>query len=324
MTAAGSPALSVTVIMFTSRAALLRCLDALDRQVESPDFEILVPCDDAIHDIAALRPRCPRVTFLPLAGRRTPAELRSLAAARASGRIVAFLEDHCMPDADWCARIVAAHAGSHAVIGGAVEKGFAPGRSTDGALDWAVYLADYSRYMNPLPEGPAHGLTDCNVTYKRAVLQDIADAWSAEFHENVVHDRLRAAGHTLWFDPRIIVREYRPLTMRDVLRDRYAFGRLFASTRVAGAPLVRRLVLAAASLLMPPVLTLRAIRNLSSRGRHREQIVRCTPALLFVTSVWMFGELIGYLTGTAGALRPRTAGSAVTDATATAVRSTRG
>jgi hypothetical protein len=177
--------------------------------------------------------------------------------------------------------------------------------------------------MNPMPEGPAHGLTDCNVTYKRGALEGIADAWQTEFHENIVHDRLRAAGHTLWFDPGIIVREYRPLTVGEVLRDRFAFGRLFASTRVAGAPIMRRLVWAAASLLMPPVLTLRALRNLTSRGRHREQIVRCAPAVLFVTAIWMAGEMIGYLTGSPGALRPRAADAPAADLAEPAARSTR-
>jgi hypothetical protein len=323
MTTSGGPALSVSVIMFTSRPALVRCLDALDRQQNTPDFEILVACDDALTDVGALRQRFPRVTFLPLGGTRTPAELRSVAATKTSGRIVAFLEDHCIPDVDWCARVIAAHEQSHAAIGGAVEKGFAPGRSTDGALNWAVYLTDYSRYMNPMPEGPAHALTDCNVTYKRAVLEKMPEAWAGEFHENVVHEHLCAAGHTLWFDPRIVVREYRPLSVPDVVRDRYAFGRLFASTRVADATWVRRLVLAAASLLMPPVLSLRAARNLSARGRHREQIVRCLPALLFVTAVWMFGEMVGYLTGSPGSLRPRTVAGPVADVAAAGVRSTR-
>lgn len=209
-----------------------------------------------------------------------------------------------MPDPDWCARVMEAHESDHAAVGGAVEKGFPPDSTRDSALNWAVYLTDYSRYMNPMPAGPAPSLTDCNVTYKRSALEQIADVWRTEFHENVVNGRLRELGHTLWFDPRIIVREHRPLTWSHTLRDRYTFGRLFASTRVAGAPLLKRVVWAGASLLMPPVLAARAARNLLVRGRHRAQIPRCAPALLAVSTVWMLGEMVGYLTASAGALGP--------------------
>ena len=217
-----------------------------------------------------------------------------------------------MPDPDWCARIISAHRSGHAAVGGSVEKGFAPGSSRDTTLDWAVYLTDYSRYMNPLPEGPATTLTDCNVSYKRESLESIHDVWTHEFHENLVNGRLHETGGSLWFDPRIVVRNYRPLTLSRAIRDRYSFGRLFAATRVEGQPFGKRLVFAAASSIMPPVLAARATRNLTTRRRHREQIVRCAPALLFVASIWMFGEMIGYLTGSPGSLRPP---AAATDST---------
>jgi hypothetical protein len=298
-----TPELSVSVIMFTSRDSLVRCLDALDRQEGAPSFEVLVPHDDSLTGVDELKRRFPNVEFLGLPGSRTPAELRTHVVNRSRGRIIALLEDHCMPAPDWCARIIEAHKAPYAAIGGAVDKGFAPGQSTDGILNWAVYMTDYSRYMPPMNAGPAHSLTDCNVTYKREVLERIRDAWTPEFHENLVNGLLHEKGETLWFDPTILVHEYRPLTVVKVLRDRYSFGRLFASTRVAGAPLVKRLVWAGASVVMPPVLALRAAKNLTTRKRHQLQAVRCMPGLLFVASVWMFGEMVGYLTASPGKLK---------------------
>jgi len=311
------PPLSIVIIMFVGPDALVRCLEALDAQADAPRFEMLVPCDDRLKGRDALQRRFPRATLLALPGVRTPAELRAHAVSRARGRVVGLLEDHCVPDADWCARVISAHDSGHAAVGGAVEKGFPAGATRDSALNWAVYLTDYSRYMNPLPEGPARSLTDCNVTYKRAALGEVAEQWHTEFHENVVNGRLHALGRTLWFDPRIVVREHRPLTPSSAARDRYAFGRLFASTRVEGVPLSRRLVWAGASVLMPPVLAARAAANLLRRRRHREQIVRCGPALLFVASAWMLGELVGYVTGSAGTLRARPAPAGAGSAHAT-------
>jgi Glycosyl transferase family 2 len=298
------PWLSVSVIMFSGEAELVRCLESLHAQTCAAEPEIIVPCDDALRGIDALRQKFPRVTFLKLPGSRTPAELRTAAVKQSRGRIIALLEDHCVPDAGWCARILAAHEKPYVAIGGSVEKGFAPGSTDDTPLNWAIYLTDYSRYMNPLPEGRAPSLTDCNVTYKRAALDAIGSAWAHEFHENLVNEKLREAGGELWLDPSIIVREYRPMSIASAARDRYSFGRLFGSTRVVGVGIPRRLVYAAASVIMPPILAHRAAGNLRARDRHREQIGRCTPALLFVTSMWMLGEMVGYLTGSPGSLRP--------------------
>jgi hypothetical protein len=45
--------------------------------------------------------------------------------------------------------------------------------------------------------------------------------------------------------------------------------------------------------------------------------------VLFVTAIWMAGEMIGYLTGSPGALRPRAADAPAADLAEPAARSTR-
>lgn len=119
----------------------------------------------------------------------------------------------------------------------------------------------------------------------------------------MVNDLLRRHGGELWLDPRIVVREQRELSLSQAIRDRYAFGRLFASTRVSGLPSSRRTVYAAASALLPPVLVWRAVRNLLLRRRHLLQIPRCLPALCLVSGAWMLGEMVGYATGAPTASR---------------------
>ncbi|HSK18832.1 MAG TPA: glycosyltransferase [Longimicrobiales bacterium] len=298
-----SATLSVCVIQFTSDAHLVRCLDALT--VQSAVTEVLVPHDDTLGSLAALRDRFPRCRFVSLHGRQTPAALRTAATHAAGGEIIAFLEDHCVPAPDWADQLLEVHRAPHAAVGGAVDKGFPPGRDDDSALNWAVYFTDYSRYMNPQPGGPSHSLTDCNVSYKRADLEAVRDSWNLEFHENIVNEALAARGATLWLAPEVVVLEQRTLTLGGALRDRYAFGRLFASTRVSGAPLRSRLTFTAGSMIMPPILVARVVRNLFARRRHRAQLLRALPALLLVTSTWMLGEFVGYVTGAPAArLRP--------------------
>ncbi len=297
-----APALSVVIICFTSVAHLRRALDALVLQQPHAAIEIVVPHDDALKDITPLTTAYPTVGFIRVGTRATPAALRARGTQASRAPLVGFLEDHCVPAPDWVTRTLAAHQQPHAAVGGTIEKGFHEGASTDTALNWAIYLTDYSRYMPPMPAGPAHGMSDCNVSYKRSALDRIADVWALEFHENLVNGALAAAGASHWFDPAIMVFEQRDLTLSDALGDRHSFGRLFGSSRVRQTPLAKRLLLGAAALVMTPLLVWRVAGNLVSRRRHLGQLVRCLPLLVVVAGTWMVGESVGYVTGTAGRL----------------------
>ena len=75
---ATDPALSVVVIMFSTREQLVRCLDALAEQATRIDLEVVVPHDDALDRPDDLRAAYPGIQLLRLAGRRPPAVTVSL------------------------------------------------------------------------------------------------------------------------------------------------------------------------------------------------------------------------------------------------------
>ncbi len=289
-----SPALSVVVVVLSGRACLGRCLTALAPQVSELGAELIVPCDEGLGDVDGLRARFPVARFVATAGRRSYAELRALAFGEARGEVIALTEDHCTPDPDWCTNVLRAHEGPHAAVGGAVDKD-----PPDTALDWAVYLCDFSRYMSPLREGPARYLTDCNVSYKRAALELFPDLWHEEFHETTVHWALLERGESLWLSPRMVVRQQRSLGLGEALRERFAFGRLFASTRVAEAGRARRLLYAVSSPALPVLLLGRIASNVLRKRRRLGEFTRALPIALLLTTVWAAGECTGYLTGRA-------------------------
>lgn len=284
---------SVVVVVLEGVGRLEHCLGALLSQEHAPSMEILIPWDGTHGSSQLVASRFPQAQFLPVSGgRRTYAELRAIGVQAARGAIIAITEDHCAPRPDWCAQILAAHQAGHAGIGGAVEK-----ETPDRALNWSFYFADYLRYLDP-PDGPSVHLTDCNVTYKRAALEAIAGVWRREFHENQVHEALLARGESLWLSPRIVVRQKRDLTLSAALWDRYAFGRLFAATRVEGTSFSRRLTLLAASLVLPVLLVARIASHIRRTRRYRAEFLRALPLVLLISATWAFGELLGYLTGT--------------------------
>lgn len=284
-----SAPLSVVVVTVEGAARLRTCLTALTRQSEAT--EIIVPWDSTHGNPGRLQAEFPTVQFLPLGPRRlTYAQLRAKGVERAAGEIIATTEDHFVPAPEWCRRILEAHRAPHAAIGGAVEK-----QTPDTTLSWAFYLADYLRYLDP-PEGPSHSLTDGNVSYKRPALAAIRNVWGTEFHEDLVHAALAGIGESIWLSPKIVARQSRTLTLRQAVRDRYAFGRLFGSTRVQGRGALQRAGLALLCPLVPGLLLARIAAHLRRTRRYTLAGLRAFPALVLISTVWAWGEFVGTVT----------------------------
>ncbi len=288
--------LSVVVVILGGRSYIPRCLDCLLRQEGASGVEIIVPCDESIHDVDSLKLDFPGVRFLTLPGKPTYAQLRSTGFRHANGKVIALTEDHCMPAPDWCCRILELHREQYAAAGGAVDKGFAQGSSSDSILNWAIYLSDFSRYANPVREGPAGYLTDCNVSYKRGPLNATYELWKDEFHETRVNWELLRRGETLWLSQKIVVHQQRHLDWIFALRERFSFGRLFGGTRVSAVSFPKRIAYAAASFLLPPLFTLRVLNNVIRKRRYFQQTLLALPAVLILGSVWAFGEFVAYFT----------------------------
>lgn len=287
------PELSVVVVALDGGGNVVRCLQALHCQQSAPTMEIIVAIESRLHD-PQVAGRFANVKFVwPSTGRHTFAELRAAGVRASSGEIVAITEDQCIPPLHWCANIIAAHkARPNTAIGGPVDK-----EGCDTALHWAIYLRELGvGYMPPVQDGPSPQLTDCNVTYKRASLDALRETWNAEFHEPKVHEALQARGDKLWLSPELLTLQQRSFRLGAALRERYEFGRLYGAMRVASVPLLRRLMMAAASAVLPFLLVGRVVFTTLQKGRHRFQCFRALPYLSLFAAVWSWGELLGYLT----------------------------
>jgi hypothetical protein len=154
--------------------------------------------------------------------------------------------------------------------------------------------------MKPLSGGLVHSLTDLNATYKRSALNIIKDVWKDEFHENEVNEYLQRNGDLLWLTPNIVVHQQRSFHLTGALADRFAFGRLFASTRVRMVPLRKRLIYLVGSLLVPFLLVYRTARQMMQKKRYFKEYLRSYPFLILLSISWGLGEMTGYLTGVPG------------------------
>lgn len=305
--------LSVVVALISGRKSdLERCLSALtESQVDAPEMEILVPFDAPVRDVSELGERFPTVRFLEAedldtaaaragASREHHDTLRTIGIREARGRVVALTEDHAVASSTWCADMVRLldENPKLAAIGGAVECG------ASSTLNRAVYYCDFGRYQNPLSQGPAEFVSDSNVAYRREALDAIHDAWKDDYHETMVHWALVEKGYELWLTPDSVVHQIRhDLAVGEALRERIVWGRSFAGTRVRGVSLVKRIIFAALSVLLPFVLTWRILSGVRARGRADGALWSAIPWIFLLHCAWAWGEFLGYCSGDPGSTR---------------------
>lgn len=287
------PGISVVIASVNGLPHPLATLEALDAQEGSLTAEVLLADCTGPSTVAAVRERFPSVRVLAYDEPKSVPWLRAAGLREARGRLVAVTEDHCVPRPDWYQRITEAHRRTGwAAVGGGVEND-----STTRAVDWAVFFCEYHQHMSPVPEGPSDFIPGMNVAYDMDALESMRDVFDEGLWENFLHDRLRAAGHVLGMDPRIVVGHKKRFTVSMFLSERFNYSRSFAGMRVAGAPLTTRLAWAAGSLLLPGLLVARLTRNVLRRRMYLGWYVRSFPLVVLFSVTWSIGELVGYLTG---------------------------
>ncbi len=298
--------LSVVVTIVDAGPALVRCLTALAAQRDPPDLEVLVPWDDTVPGIPALRDQFAAFRFLglgrvptarPAHGPAGQHELfdrrRAAGLAAATGDVIAILEDRGVPTLDWARTMVALHGRlPHAAIGGAIENGH------EGLLQWAVYFCDFNRYQRPFAAGVRPYISDVNIGYKRGALEATADLWRTRYHETTVHWALQRAGETLYLTPDLAVAQCRDaLRLLPLIKERFAWGRLFAYTRARESGLPARVTLAPLAPLLPGLLLVRHARLQINKRVRLGRFLRAAPVVLMLLVAWSFGEAVGYITG---------------------------
>lgn len=292
-----APALSVVIASVNGYGYIAHCLDSLEKQRARERVEVIVVESSGDDTARRIFQDYPWVQVIAAPAPKPIPELRSIGIRAARADIVATTEDHCVPDADWCGRIVRAHrVNAHPAIGGAVENG-----SCARLVDWAAYICEYGKFMLPFAPGTATDLAGPNVSYKRDILEKTCgDLLDRGVWENVLHGRMLGRGMNLLLDPSIIVYHAKTFGFREFLAQRYFFGRSFAATRVAGGGFGKRAFFTAISLFLPPLFLWRYARHFIGKRRFITQLVKAAPLLVIFAVAWSVGEFCGYAFGDGG------------------------
>jgi hypothetical protein len=291
------PELSVVIPSVNGFGDLEGCLEALEGQREQVDVEVLVVDRLGPELREAVRRRFPWVKLIEVEEDATIPGMRDIGIATAAAPAVGVIEDHVIVRPGWAKQMLDAVAEGAEVVGGPIENA-----ATDTLMDWASFLCEYSHCLPPLPAGEVEWLPGNNVVYTRRVLDQQKSVLAEHKWENRLHDAIRVSGTPLVCRPEIVVDHKKHFTFGEYLYLRYQYSRSYAGARVRDQPVAKRLVFAAGSLLLPPVLFLRTISRIRAKGRHTEWLNPSLPYIAVFVVAWACGELIGYLAGAGDSL----------------------
>ena len=300
-----TPELSIVVTIIDGGDCLREFLRAVAAFEDAPPHEVIVPHDASRPEVSAMAAEFPTVRFLDI-GRidtihpfSTEAGLHELydrrrarGLAASTGKVIAILEDRGHPRADWARQIVRLHreTGCH-VVGGGIEC-----REPASLLNWAFYLTDFGRYGLPFETGPAIWVSDVNVSYSRAALEEMRPLWNERYHEPLVHKYLMDKGEKLWLSNEMIIFHGRPpCTLGYLVPERFHWGRLFGHIRTMTMGEGARWKHIFGSPLIPPLLWVRHGLTQWRKGRG-PRYLGALPYVMILTTSWTLGELWGYIT----------------------------
>jgi len=285
------PTVAVVIADPEGNPHLDACLAAYVAELGTAD-ELVAVVAAAPAELEARRRRYQRVRFLHAPpGTLTPM-LWSLGLAVVSSDLVRTTIAPCLPAPGWRQALVAAHAGSTAAVGAAME----PNRNMRWR-DWAVYFLRYRNLMPPLSRQRCADVAGDAASYRRDLLSERVQLWSRGFWENVVNADLARAGELLFLDPSVLVVYHGGERAGRFFRQRYAHGIHFGRGRVAGAAPWRRPLHVILFVLPGAVFFAKITRDVLARGRHRRRFLLCLPWLAFFLGAWSLGEWTGALLG---------------------------
>lgn len=210
-------------------AVLRRLLNALDSQTYR-HFDLILLPDAPIPNL----PDRPWLSVRPT-GPMRPAQKRNLGACAAQGEVLAFIDDDAYPRADWLANAAARLAGPDAIdaLGG---PGLTPPDDPPCAQLSGLVLASplvsgnfRCRYFIQGPLRRVEDFPSCNLFVRKSAFEAIGgfreNYWPGE--DTLLCADLQTSGHTLWYDPRLVVYHHRRPIFGPHLRQvgRYALHR---------------------------------------------------------------------------------------------------
>ena len=271
-------------------------LAALDAQSSKDRIELVVVAPGPAH--AAINKLLPTGLATSRLIDQTP--LDAFAPAKAEGvraaqaEVVVFTETHAVPDPDWAAGLIEAHARERCAAIGPVVANANPR-----PLSWANLFTDYGPFLEG-GDTEAHEVADVpghNSSYRR----DLLLGYGGELvrmlaFETFLHDDLRRRGERLVLEPSARIAHVNVTQLRSWLPERWHAGRIYAGARSRSWSRGRRMLYALGSPAIPLLRITRTWRDARNSG-HGSELARALPFVVAGLVMQSLAEGYGYWRG---------------------------
>lgn len=221
------------------------------------------------------------------------AEAQAIGVRAATSTIVAFTEDHSLPDPQWAEYLVYAHRKEWAGVGPVVEN--ANPRSL---ISWTNLVIEYGEWLAPAVSDVVNHLPGHNSSYKRDILLRYGDKLGTWLEsESILHWDLTAKGYRFWLESSARTAHQNFSDFFWTIRLRFCCGRLFAGSRVRNWSRFMSFIYFCGSPMIPLLRLYRITRELQRPGRPRHLLIRMLPFLILFLVCDGLGEMVGYAFG---------------------------
>ena len=293
--------LKLTVVLVTRESfrTIRRTVQALRAQTIADEIELIVVATsrEAVNDF---RPGelegFGRVEVIPVGSIRCTDKAAPKGMLRATAPVVAWIEDHVFPEANWAEEIVKVHEGPWAVVNGRMINA-----NPETALSWANIFLSHRAELDPRAGEWREVFTSHNASYKKAVLETYGDELERYMgHGGDLQRDLLQKGHRLYIHLDARYHHLQMSTWHPIIPYRFALGRHFAATRVRQNRWGwgRRFAYVVAGPLIPVVQLTRLIKCIMQFG----QFPRVLPPVVLGLVMEGLGEMVGYAAGEGNAI----------------------
>lgn len=283
---------SVIIASVNGLPSIGECLASMENQRGGIDTEIVVVDAAGAETRKFIRKNFPNVRLIECEGRVGIPEMRAIGMRTASGRFFVVTEDHCIAPPNWIEEMQKAHAAGYAVVGGTVENG-SRGRLTD----WAVFLCEYSGFMPPIRDGEAEFVAGNNVSYERAVIEQIDESIKNNLWEYFLQAELKRNGVRFLAASAIEVLHKKEFGFFYFLSQRFHYSRSFAAMRSSRSTSAGKLIYLAYSPVSAFHLTWRIVANVLRKRKYRKELLLSLPFLAAFMCAYAIGEFVGQVFG---------------------------
>lgn len=216
---------------------------------------------------------------------------------RASAPFVAFIEDHCYPDASWAETLIEAfQEGNWTAVGYAFTNA-----NPQTYMGRSCMLSDYGLWAYPVPRQECRLLPGNNVAYRRDALMAFGKRLDALISPDfVLQESLARKGARFFLESRALAAHENYCNLGSMLGANHTYCRLLADGRAASQDwsIWKRIIYGFASPTFAPAIKLfRFFRSLKQRSSLRSGLIKALPVIV-VVYVWSaIGEGLGYLFG---------------------------